>query len=129
MTTSFDPNITDVALIFEGGGMRAAYTAAVVTRLLEEGINFGAVYGISAGSSHTVNYVSRDSERARASFTDLVLISMKASLPSLKELMKYSPLTTTRLPPTRLKFTSNRLTATQAKHLSLPKRTCPTPMS
>ncbi len=39
MTTSFDPNITDVALIFEGGGMRAAYTAAVVTRLLEEGIN------------------------------------------------------------------------------------------
>lgn len=73
MTTSLDPNITDVALIFEGGGMRAAYTAAVVTRLLEEGINFGAVYGISAGSSHTVNYVSRDSERARASFTDLVL--------------------------------------------------------
>lgn len=73
MTASRNPNITDVALIFEGGGMRAAYTAAVVTRLLEEDINFGAVYGISAGSSHTVNYVSRDSERARASFTDLVL--------------------------------------------------------
>lgn len=73
MAASLDPNITDVALIFEGGGMRAAYTAAVVTLLLEEGLNFGAVYGISAGSSHTVNYVSRDAERARASFTDLVL--------------------------------------------------------
>lgn len=65
-------NQPDVALIFEGGGMRNSYTAGMVQVLLERNLNFGRVYGISAGSSHTVNYLSRDIRRARASFTDLV---------------------------------------------------------
>ena len=65
-------NINDVALIFEGGGMRASYTAGVVVTLLENDLNFGDVYGISAGSSHTVNYVSRDTVRTKMSFVDLV---------------------------------------------------------
>ena len=65
-------NVTDTALIFEGGGMRAAYTAAVVTTLLNEGIFFDYVAGISAGSSHTANYVSRDPVRAHHSFVDFV---------------------------------------------------------
>lgn len=65
-------NVPDVALIFEGGGMRASHSAGAVVTLLERGINFGHVYGISAGSSHTVNYVSRDARRAKASFVDLV---------------------------------------------------------
>lgn len=65
-------NQPDVALIFEGGGMRNSYTAGMVQVLLERNLNFGRVYGISAGSSHTVNYLSRDIPRARASFTDLV---------------------------------------------------------
>jgi predicted patatin/cPLA2 family phospholipase len=60
--------ITDTALIFEGGGMRASATAGVVVTLLEQDILFKDVYGISAGSSHTVNYVSRDIRRARESF-------------------------------------------------------------
>ena len=70
--SQYEPNIDDVALIFEGGGMRASYTAGVVTTLLERELSFPKVYGISAGASHTVNYVSRDIERSRASFTDLV---------------------------------------------------------
>lgn len=65
-------NIDDVALIFEGGGMRASYTAGAVVTLLENNLNFGDIYGISAGSSHTVNYVSRDAVRAKMSFVDLV---------------------------------------------------------
>lgn len=52
--------------------MRASYTAGVVATLLERGMDFSHVYGISAGASHTVNYVSRNIERSRASFTDLV---------------------------------------------------------
>lgn len=68
----FNVNINDVALIFEGGGMRASYTAGAVVTLLENNLNFGDVYGISAGSSHTVNYVSRDTVRAKMSFVDLV---------------------------------------------------------
>ncbi len=65
-------NVPDVALIFEGGGMRASYTSAVVAKLIEEGISFGHVYGVSAGASNTVNYLSRDIPRAEASFTTYV---------------------------------------------------------
>ncbi len=63
-------NIDDVALIFEGGGMRGAYTAAVVQTLLAEQLYFDWVAGISAGSSHLANYVSRDPWRAKASFVE-----------------------------------------------------------
>lgn len=65
-------NIPDVALIVEGGGFRASYTAGAMVTLLERNLNFGRVYGISAGSSHAVNYLSRDIPRTKASFVDLV---------------------------------------------------------
>jgi predicted patatin/cPLA2 family phospholipase len=66
-------NIYDTALIFEGGGMRASYTAGFLNNLLENKIYFDYVAGISAGSSHSVNYLSRDIERSKRSFVDLVL--------------------------------------------------------
>ncbi len=58
-------NQPDVALIFEGGGMRNSYTAPMVVELLARNLN-GCVYGISAGSSHTVNYLVRDATNALA---------------------------------------------------------------
>ena len=64
--------IKDTALIFEGGGMRASYTAGALVTLLEEGIEFLDVYGISAGSSHTVNYISKDIWRSKVSFVDFM---------------------------------------------------------
>ncbi len=64
-------NIFDTAVVFEGGGMRASYSAGVVAALLEAGVHSDFVAGISAGSSCTVNYVSRDAARARRSFVDL----------------------------------------------------------
>ncbi|GHU64702.1 alpha-beta hydrolase esterase [Clostridia bacterium] len=64
--------ITDTALIFEGGGMRASYTAGALVTLMEQGFRFSDVYGISAGSSHTVNYVSGDVHRAKISFVDFM---------------------------------------------------------
>lgn len=66
-------NIHNTALIFEGGGMRASYTAGILNNLLENEIYFDYVAGISAGSSHSVNYLSRDIERAKRSFVDLVM--------------------------------------------------------
>lgn len=69
---SMDINIPDVALVFEGGGMRASYTAGFAVMLLENGLNFPKAYGISAGASHAVNYLSRDAARTKASFVDLV---------------------------------------------------------
>ncbi len=68
---SLDCNIHDVALICEGGGMRASYTSGAIVTMLERGINFPKAYGISAGSSLAVNYVSRDKPRTKASFVDL----------------------------------------------------------
>lgn len=67
------PEITrigDTALIFEGGGMRASLTSAMVVTLLEAGLSFDWVAGISAGASNTVNYLSRDARRTRRSFVE-----------------------------------------------------------
>ena len=65
-------SIDDTALVFEGGGMRNAYTAALVSRLIAEGINFPHISGVSAGSSHLCNFTSRDAIRSHATFVDLV---------------------------------------------------------
>lgn len=59
------------ALILEGGGMRNAYTAAAVSKLLVEDLNFGWVGGISAGSSHTVNFLSHDPYRTKEAFVGM----------------------------------------------------------
>lgn len=64
-------NVSDTALIFEGGGMRAAFSSGVAAALLEADIHLDWVGGISAGSSCTVNYVSRDAGRAERSFVDV----------------------------------------------------------
>lgn len=53
--------------------MRGVYTAGLVATLIESGLDFPHVSGISAGSSHTVNYVSRDATRAHDSFVDVAL--------------------------------------------------------
>ena len=70
MPEAIASNVDDVALIFEGGGMRVAYTAAVVNTLLAQGIFFDWVAGISAGSSNLVNYLSHDPWRAKVSFVE-----------------------------------------------------------
>ena len=64
-------NVTDTALILEGGGMRGAYTAAVVETLVNEGIFIDYVSGVSAGSTNLLNYISRDPARGRKMFVDL----------------------------------------------------------
>ncbi|QFG67528.1 patatin-like phospholipase family protein [Ornithinimicrobium pratense] len=68
--TDLKPTVSGTALLFEGGGMRASYTSGMAVALLEAGLHLPWVGGISAGSSNTANYVSRDPWRARHSFTD-----------------------------------------------------------
>lgn len=60
-----------VALVLEGGGMRAAHTAGVVAALIEHEVWFPYVCGLSAGASNTVNYLARDAERTRMCFVDI----------------------------------------------------------
>lgn len=64
-------NVFDTALVLEGGGLRASYTGGVLNVLLEQQIYFDFVCGISAGSSHSADYISRDPERVRGSFVEL----------------------------------------------------------
>ncbi len=61
-------NVFDCALVFEGGGNRAGYTAAMANALLANGIYFNYVCGLSAGASNTVDYLTRDQYRTRAAF-------------------------------------------------------------
>lgn len=68
------PNVTDCALVFEGGGTRASYTAGIANVLLDQGIYFGYTCGISAGSSHTLDYTSRDRDRVRRAFIDFAAL-------------------------------------------------------
>ena len=63
--------IDETAVIFEGGAFRAVATVPVVQKLIELGIEFPYVAGISAGSTHLCNYISKDPGRARASFISL----------------------------------------------------------
>lgn len=63
--------VRDVALVLEGGGMRAAHTAGIVAALIERGVRFPYVCGLSAGSSNAVNYLSEDAERTRRSFVEI----------------------------------------------------------
>ena len=72
MEKNLESNVFKTALLFEGGSMRGAYSCAVVAYLLEKGVFFDNVYGVSSGSSNTVNYLSRDADRAIRSFTDFV---------------------------------------------------------
>ena len=72
MGKMLENNVFKTALLFEGGSMRAAYTCAVAAYLLEKGVFFDNVYGVSAGSSNAVNYVSRDADRVIQSFTNFI---------------------------------------------------------
>lgn len=65
-------NINDTALIFEGGGMRGAFSAGIVNTLLDNELYFNYVASISAGTSQTLNYLSRDKERTKKSFIEIV---------------------------------------------------------
>lgn len=62
-------SVSDTALVFEGGAMRAAFSSAMVQALLEEGIQFDWAYGNSASAVHVATYLSKDTRLARDYFT------------------------------------------------------------
>ena len=45
-------------LVLEGGGFRGIYTAGVLDVLMDEGVNFDGVIGVSAGAIHGCSFVS-----------------------------------------------------------------------
>ncbi len=65
-------NINDIALIFEGGGMRASFSAGIANVLVENELFFNYIAGISAGASILVSYMVRDTVRTKKCFVDIV---------------------------------------------------------
>ena len=57
------------ALILEGGGMRGTYTSGILDYLMEKGIYFDSIYGVSAGALNGVNFKSRQIGRSLRTFT------------------------------------------------------------
>jgi len=55
--------INNASLVLEGGGARALFTVGVLDVFLENNILFPACFGVSAGSSQAVSYVSRQKGR------------------------------------------------------------------
>lgn len=51
-------------LVLEGGGMKGVYTAGVLDFLMDKGIEFSSVYGVSAGAIHMCSYLSKQRGRA-----------------------------------------------------------------
>ena len=51
-------------LVLEGGGMRGLFSAGVTDVLMESGIEFGCMVGVSAGAAFGCNYKSRQAGRA-----------------------------------------------------------------
>lgn len=63
--------IKNTALICEGGGMRAAYTGGMASVLIERGVYFPYITGVSAGTSIAVCYVLRNVPRLHRCFVDI----------------------------------------------------------
>jgi len=58
-------DLTGTALILEGGGLRGNYTAGVLRFLMDAGLHFPYVIGVSIGACNGSNYVARQPERNR----------------------------------------------------------------
>jgi len=59
-----------IGLVLEGGGTRGAYTGGVLDVLLQQGIEFPTVYGISAGACNALSYISKQRNRNYDIFCD-----------------------------------------------------------
>lgn len=58
-----------VGLVLEGGAFRGIFTAGALDCLLDEGISFPYVVGVSAGSGNAVNFIARQRGRTKKVIT------------------------------------------------------------
>lgn len=63
--------IPNTALICEGGGMRAAVTGGMVSVLIERGVQFPLITGVSAGTTIAVCYVANNIPRLHRCYVNM----------------------------------------------------------
>ncbi len=61
-----------IGLVVEGGGMKCAYTAGILDKLLDNCITFDYAIGVSAGSSSTASFLAGQRDRNRRFFVEHV---------------------------------------------------------
>lgn len=59
------------ALVLEGGGMRGVFTSGVLDWMIDHGVTFPYLVGVSAGSSNALSFASHQRGRAKYTFADL----------------------------------------------------------
>lgn len=59
-----------IGLVVEGGGMKCAYSAAVLDRFLDDAVAFDYVIGVSAGSANVASFLAGQRDRNRRFYTD-----------------------------------------------------------
>lgn len=64
-------NFKQMGLVLEGRGMRGAFTCGVLDYLMDMGIKFPYVIGVSAGACHALSFLSRQRGRAHFSAIDM----------------------------------------------------------
>lgn len=61
-----------LGLVLEGGGMKCAYTAAILDRMLDDGVRPDYVIGVSAGAACGISFAAGQRDRNRRFFVDYV---------------------------------------------------------
>ncbi|MDO9523380.1 MAG: patatin family protein [Methanocorpusculum sp.] len=59
-------------LIFEGGGMRGAYTTGVIDAFLDNDLEFSSCYGVSVGACNAASFIAKQRRRAYRVTTDYI---------------------------------------------------------
>jgi len=67
-----EKNNSKLGLVIEGGGMKCAYTAGILDRMLDDKIHPEYVIGVSAGASCGASFVAGQRDRNRRFFVDYV---------------------------------------------------------
>ena len=64
--------LTPMALVLEGGGLRGVFTCGVLDCFMDHGVRFPFIVGVSAGACNGLSYMSGQRGRAKASNIDLM---------------------------------------------------------
>lgn len=88
--------INDMGLVLEGGGMRGIFTIGVLDALMDSGIWFPYVIGVSAGACNGCSYITQ--QRGRARFSNISMLKQYGNeYLGVKMLMKTGNIFNTRL--------------------------------
>lgn len=64
--------MSKIGLVVEGGGMKCAYSAAILDKFIDDDINFYYAIGVSAGSANVCSYLAGQRGRNKRFYTEFI---------------------------------------------------------